>query len=71
LGWTTEIIQGAALLWLPAYIVLAFRYAYGGTAARALLRAAVVSLIYLFVVLLTLIAMVLPLVDPRFNAQAS
>ena len=71
LGWTPEIIQGAALLWLLAYIVLAFRYAYGGTAARALLRAAVVSLIYLFVVLLTLIAMVLPLVDPRFNAQVS
>jgi hypothetical protein len=70
-GWTTEIIQAAALAWLVVYVVMAFRRAYEGTAARAIVRAAVVSVIYVFAVLLALISVVIPLVISRVNAPAS
>jgi hypothetical protein len=62
LGWTTEILQmiGAALL--VVHLPLAFRRAYGGTAARAIVRAAVVGFVYSLAVLLAVISVVLPMV---------
>jgi hypothetical protein len=52
------------LVW---YLVLAFRRAYGGTAARAVLRAAVVSAFYLIAVGLAIAAMIAPVISALFS----
>jgi hypothetical protein len=64
LGWTTEVLQIVGTLLLLVHLPLAFRRAYGGTAARAVLRAAVVGLFYFIALVLAMVGIVLPLVLP-------
>jgi hypothetical protein len=62
-GWLVEIFQFVVMAWVVVYTGLAFRRAYDGTAARAVLRTAVVGLLYLFALGLALAAIIAPLIQ--------
>jgi hypothetical protein len=53
-------VVALATLYALAYVVLAFRRAYGGSIRRAIMRAAVVGIAYWAVIILAVIAIVLP-----------
>jgi hypothetical protein len=57
--YVADAIEAVATVALSVYFVRALQRAYGGTAARAVLRAAVVSVFYLFAVIAAILGIVL------------